>query len=53
MGQTDDQLAENGTATLHQDNGTLSEQIDEESPLKIDNIKSGKFHRNGHFSLFA
>lgn len=42
MGQTDDQIAENGTATLHEDNnGTLSEQIDEESPLKLDNSKSG------------
>lgn len=41
MGQTDDQVADNGTTTLHDNNVTISERIDEESPLKVDNIKSG------------
>lgn len=44
MGQTDDQIAENGTATLHDNNVTIAEQSDEETPLKLDNTKSGKTH---------
>lgn len=48
MGQTDDQIAENGTATLHDNNVTITEQNDEEAPLKLDNTKSGKIKVKFH-----